>query len=68
MSAFVGAFGDKRRAAAVARLYGAIVEQTSLVIRKLGADRGGELAAHLADPVLGARRLVHLWEELVKSY
>jgi hypothetical protein len=46
MSAFVGAYGDRRRAAAVARLYGAIVEQTSLVIRKLGADRGGELAAH----------------------
>lgn len=46
MSEFAGAYGDRRRAAAVGRLYGSIVEQSSLVIRKLGIDRGGELSAH----------------------
>ena len=48
MDEFVGAYGDKRRAAAISRLYGGIVEQTSLVIRKVGVDRGGELSAHRA--------------------
>jgi len=46
MSEFAGAYGDKRRAAAMARLYDAVVERNSLVIRKLGVDRRGELAAH----------------------
>src|SRR5450755_2922931 len=46
MDDFAGAFGDKRRSAAMSRLYGSIVEQNSLVIRKVGVDRGGELAAH----------------------
>ena len=46
MSEFTGAYGDKRRAAAMARLYDAVVDQSSLVIRKLGVDRSGELAAH----------------------
>jgi hypothetical protein len=46
MSDFAGWYGDKRRAAAVGRLYGAMVEQSSVVIRKLGVDRGGELSAH----------------------
>lgn len=48
MSEFAAAYGDKRRAAAVGRLYGAMVEQSSVVIRKLGVDRGGELSAHRA--------------------
>ncbi len=46
MDDFVGAFGDKRRSAAMSRLYGSIVEQSSLVIRKVGVDRSGELAGH----------------------
>jgi len=46
MDDFVGAYGDKRRSAAMLRLYGAMVEQGSVVVRKLGGDRGGELAAH----------------------
>ncbi len=46
MSEFAGAYGDKRRAVAMARLYDAIVEQTSLVVRKLGVDRSGEISAH----------------------
>src|SRR6266702_4866798 len=46
MSDFLGAYGDVRRAAAMRRLYGSIVERTSLIIRKVGAGRGGELAAH----------------------
>jgi hypothetical protein len=46
MSELAGAYGDKRRAAAMARLYDAVVEQKSLVIRKIGVDRSGELAAH----------------------
>jgi len=46
MSAFAGADGDRRRAAAAARLYGSMVEQHSVVVRKLGVDRGGELSLH----------------------
>jgi hypothetical protein len=54
MSEFAGAYGDKRRAATMARLYDAVVEQNSLVIRKLGVDRSGELAA---DRVLSSPRV-----------
>jgi hypothetical protein len=46
MNGFAGAFGDKRRAAAMTRLFDEIVEQNSLVIRKVGINRRGELAAH----------------------
>lgn len=46
MDDFAGAFGDKRRSAAMSRLYGSMVERSSVVIRKVGVDRGGELAAH----------------------
>lgn len=46
MDEFAGAFGDRRRAAAVGRLHDQIVAQSSLVVRKLGVDRGGELSAH----------------------
>ena len=46
MDEFAGAFGDKRRAVAVARLHGRIIAQNSLVVRKLGVDCGGELSAH----------------------
>jgi hypothetical protein len=58
MSEFVGAYGDKRRAASVARLFDGIVEQNSLVIRKVGINRRGELAAHrvLSSPRVPLRR------------
>lgn len=46
MDGFAGAYGGKRRAAAASRLHGAVVEQSSVVIRKVGRDRGGELSAH----------------------
>ena len=46
MSDFMGAYGDKRRAAAMTRLFDEIVDQNSLVIRKVGINRRGELAAH----------------------
>jgi hypothetical protein len=46
MSGFADAYGDKRRAASMARLYDGIVEHCSLVIRKVGINRGGEIAAH----------------------
>ena len=46
MSAFAGADGDRRRAAAAAWLYGSMVERNSVVVRKLGVDRGGELSLH----------------------
>lgn len=46
MDEFAGAFGDKRRSASMSRLYGAMVDQSSVVVRKLGIDRGGEVAAH----------------------
>jgi hypothetical protein len=46
MNEFEGAFGDKRRALSMSRLYGSIVDQSSVVVRKVGVDRGGEIAAH----------------------
>lgn len=48
MDEFAGAYGDRRRAAAVSRLYDAMVAQSSVVVRKLGVDRGGEVSAHRA--------------------
>jgi len=46
MEVFAGAYGDKRRAAAISRLSERIVACGSLVVRELGGDRKGELAAH----------------------
>jgi hypothetical protein len=48
MSIFVGKFGDKRRAAALARLEEEMVRQSSVVVRRLGKDRGGEMSFHRA--------------------
>lgn len=48
MSDFAGRFGDKRRAAALARLEEEMVRQSSVVVRRLGKDRGGELSYHRA--------------------
>jgi hypothetical protein len=46
MDEFAGAFGDRRRSAAVQRLFDGIVDRQSVVIRKVGGTRGGELSAH----------------------
>lgn len=46
MNEFAGAYGDERRAAAVARLSQQIVSHGSVVIRLVGGDRNGELSAH----------------------
>jgi hypothetical protein len=46
MGDFDGAFGDKRRAAALAALEEAMVAQSSVVVRRLGEDRAGEMSAH----------------------
>jgi hypothetical protein len=46
MEVFAGAFGDKRRAAAMNQLSERIVACGSLVVRQLGGDRKGELSAH----------------------
>jgi hypothetical protein len=46
MGLFAGGYGDERRAAAVGRLYGAMVDQSTVVVRRLGGDRGGEVSAH----------------------
>lgn len=46
MSVFTGAYGDKRRASSMSTLYEAMVEQCSTVVRKIGGDRSGEMAAH----------------------
>jgi Transposase DDE domain len=46
MNEFAGAYGDERRAAAVARLSQQIVSRGSVVIRAVGGSRNGELAAH----------------------
>ena len=54
MGQFTGAYGDKRRAAATERLSERIVASGSLVVRAVGGDRAGELAAHR---VLGSPRV-----------
>ena len=43
---FAGAYGDKRRAAAVGRLHASMVAQSSVVVRRLGGGRAGEVAGH----------------------
>ena len=48
MEEFAGAFGDLRRADAVSRLYRSIVDQSSVVVRKVGVNRAGEMSAHRA--------------------
>ena len=42
----IGAFGDIRRAARGAWLFERIVATGSLVLRKIGGNRAGEIAAH----------------------
>src|SRR5260221_11331329 len=46
MGDFAGSFGDKRRSVVLARLEQAMVAQSSLVVRRLGEDRAGEISAH----------------------
>ena len=46
MDVFAGAYGDKRRAAAVGRLSEQIIGCGSVVIREVGETRKGEIAAH----------------------
>jgi hypothetical protein len=46
MSEFGDSFGDKRRSLALARLEEAMVAQSSVVVRRLGEDRSGEISAH----------------------
>jgi IS4 transposase len=48
MSEFTGRFGDKRRAAVLSQLEEAMVAQSSVVVRRLGGDRAGEISAHRA--------------------
>lgn len=60
MNEFAGCYGDRRRAAAMQRLFDGIVEQQSVVIRKVGGTRGGELSAHrvLSSPEVTPQRSV----------
>lgn len=46
MSVFLGAYGDKRRAAAVGRLQDGMVAQSSVVVRRVSGRRAGEMSAH----------------------
>src|SRR5260370_16029574 len=46
MGDFEGSFGDKRRSVALARLEQAMVAQSSVIVRRLGGDRAGEISAH----------------------
>lgn len=46
MGSYDGSFGDKRRSAVLARLEDAMVAQSSVVVRRLGEDRAGEMSAH----------------------
>lgn len=60
MNGFAGWFGDRRRAMALARLEQAMVAQSSVVVRRLGADRAGEMSAHrvLSAPAVTAAGIV----------
>jgi hypothetical protein len=60
MSGFAGLFGDKRRRLALARLEQAMVAQSSVVVRRLGGDRAGEMSAHrvLSAPAVTACEIV----------
>jgi hypothetical protein len=60
MNDFTGSFGDKRRPLALARLEDAMVGQSSVVVRRLGADRAGELSGHrvLSAPAVTANGIV----------
>ena len=42
----IGFFGDVRREQAGATLFERVVETGSLVLRQVGGDRAGEMAAH----------------------
>ena len=46
MEEFAGAYGDRRRAVAMQRVLNGVIERQSVVIRKIGGTRGGELSAH----------------------
>jgi hypothetical protein len=56
----IGEFGDVRRAERGAWLYDRIVSAGSLVFRKVGGDRAGEMAAHrfLASPAVTAPEII----------
>jgi hypothetical protein len=56
----IGEFGDARRAARGAWLFERIVATGSLVLRKIGGDRAGEIAAHrfLDSPQVSAGEIV----------
>ena len=46
MADFSGAYGDKRRGAAIGRLHDSMVAQSSVVVRRLGGRRAGEMSGH----------------------
>jgi hypothetical protein len=56
----IGEFGDVRRAERGAWLFDRIVSTGSLVFRKVGGDRAGEMAAHrfLASPAVSALEII----------
>jgi hypothetical protein len=56
----IGAFGDPRRAGRGAWLFERIVATGSLVLRKIGGDRAGEIAAHrfLDSPQVSADEII----------
>ncbi len=56
----IGEFGDVRRAERGAWLFDRIVSSGSLVFRKVGGDRAGEMAAHrfLASPAVTAVEII----------
>jgi Transposase DDE domain len=69
MSIFDGRFGDKRRGAALALLEEAMVSQSSVVVRRLGEDRAGEMSAHrvLSAPQVSAGGITKCFAERTAS-
>src|ERR671932_2115011 len=57
----IGPFGDARRAATGAFLLQRILETGSLVVRRIGRDRAGEIAVHrfLSAPAVQVQEIIH---------
>ncbi len=60
MDVFEGAYRDKRRAASVGRLHDSMVAQSSVVVRRLGGRRAGEMSGHrvLSSPMVPPQQTI----------
>ena len=63
----LGEFGDKRRAATGSTLFERVMETGSLVVRRLGGTRAGEMAIHrfLSAPSVTTQEMVETLAHLM---